>query len=80
MSRDALVVGINHYANAKNLASAVQDARAIAGLLEQQGNFWVTRLLATDAQHPVDRQTLNAVLKKLFNPGGRQVPDTALFY
>ncbi|NEO84223.1 MAG: peptidase C14 [Spirulina sp. SIO3F2] len=82
MSRDALVVGISHYTKSPDLCldSPVHDARAIADILEQQGGFRVKRLLATDAQHPVNQQILSTQLKKLFNPGSKQVPDTALFY
>lgn len=64
MSRDALVVGINHYANAP-----VNDARAIADILKQQGNFRVKRLLGTDAQRP-----LNFILLHLIEEIPLQVP------
>ncbi|MEB3182476.1 MAG: caspase family protein, partial [Nostocaceae cyanobacterium] len=45
MSRDAVVVGINTYANSgMNLTAPAQDAEAIAKLLETYGDFKVKRL------------------------------------
>jgi hypothetical protein len=46
MARDALVVGINRYqySGLPNVNSPAVDAEAIAVLLEQYGDFRVTRL------------------------------------
>ena len=46
MARDALIVGINRYQyqGLPNLNSPALDAEAIAVLLEQYGDFRVTRL------------------------------------
>ncbi|MGB7443432.1 MAG: caspase family protein, partial [Coleofasciculaceae cyanobacterium] len=58
MSRDALVVGINTYAYAqlRDLQAPSEDAEAIARLLEEYGDFKVTRLPAIkDKQHQTIR-------------------------
>jgi hypothetical protein len=48
MSRDALVVGINYYEDKTlQLTAPVEDAKAIAQRLQQDGNFKVRTLLAT---------------------------------
>jgi len=91
MARDALVVGINtyQYSGLPNLNSPALDAEAIAVLLEQYGDFRVTRLpeAISPAGQPYVAQgldlgldNLEKALEKLFMPEGRSIPDTALFY
>ncbi len=92
MSRDALVIGINAYSYDRlpNLQAPAADAEAIAQLLEQYGEFKVTRLPAVqDKQNStirVGRKTqvalaqLEEAIVQLFKPEGRQVPDAALLY
>ena len=92
MSRDALVVGINCYQDRKlaNLKAPAEDAEAIAQILEQHGDFRVWRLpeaIDPDRGSPyVGKKTnvtltqLEEALVRLFNPVGKNIPDTALFY
>jgi parallel beta-helix repeat protein len=91
MARDALVVGINtyQYSGLPNLNSPALDAEAIAVLLEQYGDFRVTRLpeAINPEKQPYIAQglelgldNLEKALEKLFMPKGRSIPDTALFY
>jgi len=88
MSRSALVVGINQYPNLNSLRLPAQDAEAIAQLLEQQGDFRITRLpeIVKDGQVMIggNSQVTTAQLKKalmqLFKPDSVQIPDVALFY
>jgi uncharacterized protein YjbI with pentapeptide repeats len=91
MARDALVVGINRYQyqGLPNLNSPALDAEAIAVLLEQYGDFRVTRLpeaISPEKQPYVAQgfelglDNLEKALEKLFMPEGRSIPDTALFY
>ncbi|MEM1173024.1 MAG: caspase family protein, partial [Cyanobacteria bacterium P01_H01_bin.35] len=46
MSRDALIIGINTYKRLNKLTAPEQDAEAVAKLLENYGDFKVTRLPA----------------------------------
>lgn len=88
MSRDALVVGINHYRHLSKLTTPAEDAEAIARLLAQQGEFRVWRqpaivkdeALAVGQKTPVTLSELEDALVKLFLPESQQIPDTALFY
>ncbi|WP_346289632.1 pentapeptide repeat-containing protein [Sphaerothrix gracilis] len=88
MSRDALVVGINHYQHLSRLKAPGTDAEAIAQRLEQDGEFRVWRLpeIVADGKPQVGQQTavslaaLKTALVKLFKPDSDQFPDTALFY
>jgi uncharacterized protein YjbI with pentapeptide repeats len=91
MARDALIVGINRYQyqGLPNLNSPALDAEAIAVLLEQYGDFRVTRLpeaISPEKQPYVAQgfelglDNLEKALEKLFMPEGRSIPDTALFY
>ena len=90
MSRDALIVGINTYQHLPSLQSPAADAEALARLLEQYGEFTVTRLPAVkDKEHnlirvgqktPVTLNQLEAALVRLFKPEGRSIPDTALIF
>ena len=91
MARDALIVGINRYQYQAlpDLTSPALDAEAIAVLLEQYGDFRVTRLpeAISPAGQPYVAQgfelgldNLEKALEKLFMPEGRSIPDTALFY
>ena len=92
MVSDALVVGINSYQaeGLRNLQAPAEDAEAIANILEQHGEFHVTRLpeaLTRDTKQPyaakeikVSLAQLEDALIQLFKPQGRNIPDTALFY
>jgi energy-coupling factor transporter ATP-binding protein EcfA2 len=92
MSRDALVVGLNTYQNAglRKLQAPAEDAEAIAQLLETYGDFKVTRLpeaidMETEKPYvgkttPVTLKRLKEAIIKLFNPEGRNIPDTALLF
>ncbi len=93
MSRDALIVGINsyQYPSLPNLQAPAEDAEAIAFLLEQYGDFNTIRRLReainTDTNQPyvakeieLSLAQLEDALIQLFNPKGRNLPDTALFY
>jgi len=87
MSRDALVVGLNHYQCLPGLQAPAQDAEAIAQRLSQDGEFRVQRgpEIILDGQPRVGQdgmtlRALEAALVKLFKPNGANVPETALFY
>ena len=87
MSRDALVVGLNHYQCLPGLKAPVHDAEAIAQRLGQDGEFRVQRgpEIIVDGQPVVGEagmtlRELEAALVKLFKPNGANVPETALFY
>lgn len=90
MSRDALVVGINHYQNLHLLQSPAQDAEAIANLLSQYGKFRVQRVpeqidpfdhsVRVSKQREVTLTSLKQSLVKLFKPQGQHVPETALLF
>ncbi|MBW4617266.1 MAG: SUMF1/EgtB/PvdO family nonheme iron enzyme [Desmonostoc vinosum HA7617-LM4] len=96
MNRDALVVGINQYpflketptSKAKHLLTPANDAEAIAQRLEEYGDFRVRRLPET-IQHQQRRvmfdglvkfDTLEDAIVQLFNPVGKNIPETALLY
>ncbi|MEH2340043.1 nSTAND1 domain-containing NTPase [Nostoc sp.] len=89
MSRDALVVGINTYDRLKCLNAPAADAEAIAQILQQYGEFQVTRLPAVkDKENEtirIGKQTkvaltqLEKAIVQLFKPDGKP-PDTALLY
>ena len=88
--RRGYVVGINTYHHLRPLASQAEDAEAVARLLEQYGKFHVTRLRAVkddtnpsgkmSRKKPVSQAQLEKALLDLFDPDGRNVPDTALFF
>ncbi|MDJ0662352.1 MAG: pentapeptide repeat-containing protein [Crocosphaera sp.] len=96
MSKDALIVGINHYQyeGLSHLTSPAEDAEAIASILEQHGQFTTIRRLPeaiktidSMTKSPYVSQTGDVYLKqlkdslvKLFKPESNQIPDTALFY
>ncbi|NEP17057.1 MAG: hypothetical protein F6J97_09130 [Leptolyngbya sp. SIO4C1] len=93
MSRDALIVGINHYDSAmlQPLRSPAQDADAIAESLETHGSFRIWRLpefldpFAAGARRVARHQAvtvaeLEEALVRLFKPPGQHVPETALFF
>ena len=88
MSRNALIVGINPYQNLSNLQLPAKDAEAIAKILEQYGDFRITRLpeaINEDdklqiGQAPVSVKMLKRALVQLFKPDSKQAPDAALFY
>jgi len=93
MSRDALVVGINHYSleGLADLTAPARDAEAIALSLQTHGRFRVTRLpeffnpFEDNARQVASTQgvslvTLKEALEQLFLPEGNSYPDTALFY
>ncbi|NEN96298.1 MAG: hypothetical protein F6K50_12355, partial [Moorea sp. SIO3I7] len=91
MSRNALVIGINTYSyeGFESLTAPGQDAEAVAQLLENYGDFKVTRLPAVkDKQNNtirVGKKTkvtltqLEDAIVQLFKPNGKP-PDTALLY
>ena len=89
MSRDALIIGINTYKRLNKLTAPEQDAEAIAKLLENYGDFKVTRLPAVpDEQNNTIRvgkttdvtlTELEDAIVQLFTPDGKP-PDTALLY
>ncbi|MEH2167740.1 MAG: pentapeptide repeat-containing protein [Nostoc sp.] len=89
MSRDALVVGINTYDRLKCLNAPAADAEAIAQILQQYGEFQVTRLPAVKDKEKqtirIGKQTkvsltqLEKAIVQLFKPDGKP-PDTALLY
>ncbi|MFN6519408.1 MAG: pentapeptide repeat-containing protein [Nostoc sp. CreGUA01] len=89
MSRDALVVGINTYDRLKSLNAPANDGEAIAQILQQYGEFQVTRLPAVKdkenqtirigKQTKVSLTQLEKAIVQLFKPEGKP-PDTALLY
>ncbi|WP_445626867.1 nSTAND1 domain-containing NTPase [Nostoc sp. DSM 114167] len=89
MSRDALVVGINTYDRLKSLNAPAADGEAIAQILQQYGEFRVTRLPAIKdkenqtirigKQTKVSLTQLERAIVQLFKPDGKP-PDTALLY
>ncbi|WP_138502117.1 pentapeptide repeat-containing protein [Nostoc sp. PA-18-2419] len=89
MSRDALVVGINTYDRLKSLNAPDADGEAIAQILQQYGEFQVTRLPAVKdkenqtirigKQTKVNLTQLEKAIVQLFKPDGKP-PDTALLY
>ncbi|MDZ8261206.1 pentapeptide repeat-containing protein [Nostoc sp. ChiQUE01b] len=89
MSRDALVVGINTYDRLKSLNAPAGDGEAIAQILQQYGEFRVTRLPAVKdkenetirigKQTKVSLTQLEKAIVQLFKPDGKP-PDTALLY
>lgn len=91
MSRDALVVGINKYSykGLGELTAPAQDAEAIAKLLENYGEFKVTRLPAVKdkenetirvgLQSRVSLPQLKKAIIQLFKPQSNP-PNTALLY
>lgn len=92
MLRQALVIGINDYPYLSHLKTPARDAEQIAQLLEHHGGFRVTRLpvtaqntsLQVDAkprpEQLVKLADLKTAIAQLFNPQGKDVPDTALLY
>jgi WD40 repeat protein len=91
MSRDALVVGINEYANLNELQKPANDAEAIAQLLETKGGFRVKRLpcieqagqLCIDNDGAVGFKELQQALVQLFNPetdNKDNLPETVLLF
>jgi uncharacterized protein YjbI with pentapeptide repeats/energy-coupling factor transporter ATP-binding protein EcfA2 len=89
MSRDALVVGINTYDRLKSLNAPAADGEAITQILQQSGEFQVTRLPAVKdkenetirigKQTKVSLTQLEKAIVQLFKPDGKP-PDTALLY
>ena len=83
MSRDALVVGINHYQTLPALQAPATDAEAVAQCLESFGECRVSRMPeAIRHQKPViNRQAgvttamLEAALIRLFKPTGKNIPE-----
>ena len=88
MNRDALVVGINQYPYLENLESPASSAEAIALRLEEYGGFKVRRLpewiqenqRLVDPNELVSTEALHRAIIQLFNPEGKNVPETALLY
>ena len=87
-SRNALIVGINQYPHFNPLRLPATDAEAVAQLLEQQGDFRITRFpeAVIDGQVVIGQKTevtltqLKKALIQLFKPDSTQIPDIALFY
>jgi len=93
MKRQALVIGINEYWHLKDLKSAVNDADAIATILEEQGNFNVKRMPnytddnnrmrvhpSPDSQKAMTLKKLTDEIKHFFNPQGEQIAEVALLF
>ncbi|MBP0021070.1 MAG: pentapeptide repeat-containing protein [Cyanobacteria bacterium SBLK] len=91
MSRDALIVGINHYKSLRKLQAPARDAEAIAQRLAKDGEFRIIRLPEKleegEEIKPVISETasvsqmqLEQALERLFRPNSKQAPETALFY
>ncbi len=92
MSRNALIVGINtyHHPHLQSLKTPAEDAEAVALILEQHGDFHVTRVHAVkdeinpsgkmSRKMPVTFPQLENALIQLFCPEGKHKPDTALFF
>ncbi len=89
MTRQALIVGINRYTSLNRLRLPALDADAIARLLEQHGEFKITRLpeviasdhtLAVGGEVAVTAEALEAAIIQLFKPDGPEHPDTALLF
>lgn len=76
--KKALIVGIDAYSNIQPLAGCVNDAIAIANVIEKNGdgspNFSIKQLTSNDAV--VDAATLQAAIEELFTGDA----ETALFY
>lgn len=68
-SRKALVVGIDHYDHIRGLAGCVNDARAVAAMLERNGdrtvNFGVRLMVAPSKAEPLPRATLKEAVREL---------------
>lgn len=79
--RKALVVGINHYAHRSGLFGCVNDAYAVASVLERHSdgtvNFDVIQLTASSAKEAISRSRLRDGIKNLFE--GDHI-ETALLY
>lgn len=88
MSRDALVVGINHYQHLPSLNAPARDAEAIAQRLQTSGEFRIRRIpevIQTGSPRvgtktKVSLRELENALVQLFKPKGQTIPHTALFY
>jgi len=80
MNNAALIVGIDHYTSAPNLAGCVNDARAVHDLLARHENedinFGCQALMSTAAT-PINAGALRRRLQSLF---GNKDVDVALFY
>lgn len=78
--RKALIVGINHYPNLKNLHGCVNDAIAVKSVLErhQDGslNFSVKLIISSDDGSQVSRSELKEAVRNLFDGDS----EAALFY
>ncbi|KYC40958.1 hypothetical protein WA1_25430 [Scytonema hofmannii PCC 7110] len=86
MKREALVIGINRYPYMKNLSQPAKDAEAIARLLEDFGDFEVHRLphkigkREVNSKELLQKQELEEAIKRLFQPKGNIIANTALLY
>ena len=89
MNRNALIIGINQYESRSlnNLRLPAKDAEAVAVILEEYGDFRITRLPETINNNRLEVgnskitvSDLKTALVQLFKPESQQVPDTALFY
>ncbi len=88
MSRDALVVGINHYQHLPRLNAPARDAESVARCFERFGECRVLRLPEVIRDHKpainhqglITTQMLETALIRLFKPAGKTVPQMAVFY
>lgn len=101
MSRDALITGINYYpffkdgqtGQPKHLRTPVEDATAIAQLLETYGNFLTQKLIVPyidgvgedtnilpTSEQLVRTEDLETAIKQLFIPNSATPPKTALLF
>ncbi|NMF83729.1 caspase family protein [Nodosilinea sp. P-1105] len=88
MSRDALVVGINHYQHLPGLNAPARDAESVAQCFERFGECRVLRLPEVICDHKpainhqglITTQMLETALIRLFKPAGKTVPQMAVFY
>jgi uncharacterized caspase-like protein len=80
MTRKALVVGIDDYANVSPLHGCVNDSFAVKAMLDRHAdgsvNFGVKHLTATGPSDHVDRDELRQAIGNLFSGDG----EVSLFY
>ncbi|MEN9150298.1 caspase family protein [Xanthomonas euvesicatoria] len=79
-SRKALVVGIDHYDHIGSLEGCVNDARAVAAMLERNGdrtvNFGVKLLVVSSDKTSLPRSGLKEAVRELFSEDN----EVALLY
>jgi hypothetical protein len=91
MSRDALVVGINMYDRLRCLNAPAADAEAVAQILQQYGDFQVTRRLPAvkdkanytirvGQENKVSLTKLEEEIVQLFKPDGKAARYSAAIF